>query len=269
MPTTLLPTDLRAQLRQLARDRRSDLCARCAGSATNPCARCAHQRQRILTAHRDGLDAVVIAVQERLPKARVERILEEQLDRAAQDPNAAAELLAEDIAQALADDACVEDGQPVAVDHAACRDLADHAVQCLEAGDPRSMRAAGVILGAAGWPVRTARLVLAGSHIPNRTLRNALLGARARVIRGREAVRNEVLVEAGLTSIALARRTGLYDDSHFDRVLGLRPDSAGIKTTSTGEVRRYGGTYRVALAVGHAMRIAEALELSPADVPGL
>jgi hypothetical protein len=247
-----------AQLAALARDQRRDLCRRCSGSATNPCSRCHKQRQRIVTADANGLSAITIAVQEQLPKARVQQILIEEHDRAARPTR---EVLAAALEQEL-------------IDHGWREDAAEHALWLAEAvrGKPHEVRQATHWLQQLGWTVRSARNILNGTHVPNRALREALQALRGRVAgkhREGSVERRELLTQAALTSRALAARCGLHDDSQLDRLLGLRPESTHTKRLKDGKPRVYGRTTRTAIALEHAVTIAAQLGLNPSEIPGL
>lgn len=227
---------LRDQLTARARDAGRELCGRCAGSATQPCQRCANQRARIAELAAGGKAHAHIAASVGLPVWRVERILDEN-DMAHQ-RGPGAEILTDELAFLL--------GDP---------ELAAAAVDALTLRYTKA-RAATIAAGLkpVGWTTRSARNVLAGTHIPNRPVREAYVAAAA----GDETI----------TAQGMARTLGLAGDTHFSRLLGLRPESVSTKRRR-GVEHAYGGGYRTAMGTSYAAHIVAHLGLSRDAIPGL
>jgi hypothetical protein len=241
MTVTLTTTSLRDQLDTLALEQRRDACGRCTGDPHHPCRRCATQRQRISELADDSRPLPAIAATVALPVWRVEQILKER------DRTAAADELFDRYELLRAD-------------------LGDHLVERLRAGPPAGPATSWPVqewqlwtrlqLQVRGWNQRHLDGVLAGTHIPNRTLRAKVQEAKARHRRR---------TGLPLTSALLAARSGVADDgTYLDRLLGLRPTAPAIKNG-----RRYPGHLLPAIRIAHASAIADALGVAHYEIPGL
>ena len=284
MTTTTAPAagdlaQMRKRLNQAARQRGWQLCSRCGSDPQAPCLRCHTQREEIALLDARGLTLEAIAAQTRLTVERVSVIVEQEREKASGADDLAADLLREDLAAAAEQHLRRLRRLTASERDLLAQRVADKAIRLLrndpDLGRPQACRKrAERLLKPLGWTRRSADNVLAGTHLPNRPLRNALLALRARVLAvPHTATDSQVLTDAGLTGSQIADRAGFNGDSHLDRCLGLRPDASTTKKVlgrrGKERVYRVGGAYRTAIALDAAARVADAVAIPHNEIPGL
>jgi hypothetical protein len=263
-PTTVDEQQFADQLAALAVATGRDLCGKCGGSAHRPCSSCKRTRARITELYDEDLPLRAIAAQVHLPAWRVRQILDEQrhVGKSADELERQANL---DLLRPYLPDGLLKafdaDGTPDAEWAMPAGDYLD-LLAALFDGPGTGERHHGQrrrwmrwTLDAFGWNEKTVKSVLAGTHIPNAPLREAVRRVKA-----------DHLASTGepLTSTALGEAIGAQDGTHFDRLLGERPMAVSVKNG-----RPYGGNHIQAIARHHAEAIVCVLGLAPDEIPGL
>jgi hypothetical protein len=239
---TLLTPAARGRLEGLACRERFELCGTCAGNPRTPCEPCAGERQCVADLADRGTTDSCIAVTLNLPVWRVAQLL---------------------------DDRSTIARTPAMVDPwwLLRPELGDRLIDRLAADPPAGEASSWPVLEwamwtklqleAKGWTQRSVDNVLAGSHIPNRVLREKVASAKARALA-------ENGTPMSSTQLALMCGIGKGDGTYLDRVLGTRPEPAMTKGGRT-----YPGRTRTAIRKATAALVVEAAGIAMTEIPGL
>jgi hypothetical protein len=239
---SLLTPAERDRLEGMARCERLELCGTCAGNPRTPCELCVDERQCVADLADRGATDTCIAVTLNLPVWRVVQLLDDR----------------NTITSAPAT------AEPWWLLRA---ELGDPLVARLTADRPAGEASSWPVLEwamwtklqleAKGWTQRSVDNVLAGSHIPNRVLREKVATAKARVLA-------ETGTPMSSTQLALRCGVGVGDGTYLDRVLGARSEPAITKGGRT-----YPGRTRTAIRKATAALVAEAAGIAMTEIPGL